>query len=91
MATELMNPCGAFAHSDTALAPRPGLAEGTTVGLFHNSKKNADLLLDNIERLLNLRYGGLKFRRFEKEASEPAAFTAGFLDECDVVVAALAD
>ena len=91
MTVELINPCGTFAYQTAPLAPRPGLARGMTVGLFQNGKKNADLLLDTVERLLAERQGGLKFQRFQKEASEPADFTAGFLAECDLVVAALAD
>ena len=91
MSVELINPCGEFTHVETALAPRPGLGAGTTVGLFHNDKKNADVLVDEVARLLERRHDGLTFHRFGKNASEPADFTAGFLDECDVVVAALAD
>ena len=91
MTIELMNPCGEFSHAEAPLAPRRGLAGGSTIGLFHNSKKNADLLLDEIQGLLDRRHDGLKFLRFRKEASEPADFSAGFLEECDVVVAALAD
>lgn len=91
MSVELINPCGEFAHVETSLAARPGLGAGTTVGLFHNDKKNADVLVDNVARLLERRHDGLTFHRFGKNASEPADFTAGFLDECDVVVAALAD
>ena len=91
MTVELINPCGEFTHVETPLAPRPGLDAGTTVGLFHNDKKNADMLVDDVARLLDGRQGGLRFHRFGKPASEPADFTSGFLDECDVVVAALAD
>lgn len=91
MMIELINPCGEFTHEEAPLASRPGLADGTTVGLFCNTKQNAGRLLDNVERLLSQRHGGLKFLRFEKQASVPAEFTSGFLEECDVVVAALAD
>ena len=91
MTTELKNPCGAFIHEALALSARPGLGEGTTVGLSDNSKKNAELLLGEVAELLAARYAGLKFVRFSKEASLPAEFPAGFLEECDVVVMALAD
>ena len=91
MSVELINPCGEFTHVETPLAPRPGLGVGTTVGLFHNDKKNADVLVDDVARLLERRHGGLKFQRFGKPASDPADFTSGFLGECDVVVTALAD
>ena len=69
MTIELMNPCGEFSHTETPLAPRRGLADGSTVGLFHNSKKNADLLLDDLQGLLDRRHDGLKFLRFRKEAA----------------------
>ncbi len=88
---ELMNPCGEFTHKEAALTARPGLGAGTTVGLVSNSKKNADTVIEKLGGLLAERYPGLNFVRFTKEASKPAPFTAGFLAECDVVVAALAD
>jgi hypothetical protein len=91
MTIELVNPCGEFTHSEVLLAPRPGLRTGMTVGLFHNSKMNAETLLEDIAQQLGDRVEGLKFRRVRKESSEPANFSAGFLEECDVVVAALAD
>ena len=50
MTIELMNPCGEFTHHEAPLSARPGIGAGTTVGLFCNSKQNADTLLDNVER-----------------------------------------
>ena len=91
MASELMNPRGKFHREETPLAARPGLGAGTVVGLFCNQKKNADVLLDNVEDLLRRSHEGLEFLRFDKEASEPAPFTEDFLGRVDVVVAALAD
>lgn len=91
MTIELVNPCGEFIHAEVPLARRSGLRAGMTVGLFHNSKMNAEALLDDIAQRLDGRVDGLKYRRVSKESSEPANFTAGFLEECDVVVAALAD
>ena len=61
------------------------------MGLVNNSKKNADTVVEKIGGLLAARYDGLAFARFSKEASKPAPFTSGFLEQCDVVVAALAD
>ncbi len=43
---ELMNPCGAFDVKSMPLAPRVDLGPQTTVGLFANDKKNADVLLE---------------------------------------------
>ena len=91
MTNELMNPCGEFTHREMPLARRPGLGAGSTVGLLHNGKRNADRLVEDVAALLIERVGGLKFVRMGKESSVPADFSAGFLEECDLVVAALAD
>ena len=88
---ELINPCGEFSHEVTPLAARPGLARGITIGLVNNSKKNADTVVEKVAELLAARDGGIEFARFSKEASQPADFTSGFLEQCDVVLAALAD
>ena len=59
MANELMNPCAVFEERRSPLAPRPpALGPETTVGLFANDKKNADVLLENVESLLRERHGG---------------------------------
>ena len=91
MATDFMNPCGAFEERSAPLVPRPSLGPDTTVGLFANDKKNADVLLANVESLLRERRGVTSFRWFRKEASSPARFTDEFIEECDVVAAAIAD
>lgn len=92
MTVELMNPCGVFEERPAPLAPRPPvLGPDTAVGLFANDKKNADLLLEHVETLLRERHGVEKFRWFRKEASSPARFTEEFIEECDVVAAAIAD
>lgn len=92
MAAELMNPCAAFEERPSPLAPRPPeLGPETTVGLFANDKKNADVLLENVAALLRARRGVEKFRWFRKEASSPARFTEEFIAGCDVVAAAIAD
>ena len=91
MASELMNPCGIVQHDDGPLAARRPVTAKTVVGLFSNQKANADLFLDNIERLLARRYRGIEFIRFAKFASMPADFTDAFLNRCHVVAAAFGD
>jgi hypothetical protein len=91
MPTELMNPCGLYARFDKPLAKRRALSEIGTVGLFSNMKQNADLFLDNVERILRSRYKHLEFVRFRKNSSVPANFTHEFLNRCHAVVAAFAD
>ena len=92
MAMELMNPCAVFEARPSPLAPRrSSLGPDTTVGLFANDKKNADVLLGNVESLLRERHGVERFRWFRKEASSPARFTEEFIAQVDVVAAAIAD
>ena len=88
---ELMNPCGAFEVPSAPLTPRVTLGPDVTVGLFANDKKNADVLLKHLERGLADSFGVQRFRWFLKEATQPAAFTAEFIDGCDVVVGAICD
>ena len=88
---ELINPCGAFEAQSAPLTPRRPLGPGTTVGLFANDKKNADVLLKHIERGLARSFGVRDFRWFMKEATEPAVFTPAFTHGCDAVVGAVCD
>ena len=88
---ELMNPCGAFDVKSTPLAPRADLGAGTTIGLFANDKKNADVLLEHVQTGLRESCGVERFRWFRKEATQPAAFTDEFIDGCDAVVGAVCD
>ncbi len=88
---ELMNPCGVFDVRSAPLKPRAALGENTTVGLFANDKKNADVLLQHLQRGLAETYGVQEFRWFLKEATEPAVFTPDFIEVCDAVVGAVCD
>ena len=88
---ELMNPCGAFDVKSTPLAPRIDLGPDVTIGLFANDKRNADVLLEHVERGLRESHGVERFRWFLKEATQPAAFTDEFIAECHAVVGAVCD
>ena len=88
---ELMNPCGAFDVKSTPLAPRIDLGPDVTIGLFANDKKNAEVLLEHVERGLRESHGVERFRWFLKEATQPAAFTDEFIAECHAVVGAVCD
>ncbi|MCE2424365.1 MAG: hypothetical protein J4F45_04560 [Pseudomonadales bacterium] len=88
---KLMNPCGAFDVKSIPLAPRIAIGPDTIVGMFANDKKNADVLLEHVERGLRESHGVGRFLWFRKEATQPAAFTDAFLDGCDAVVGAVCD
>ena len=88
---DFMNPCGAFEAKSAPLTPRVSLSEKTTIGLFANDKRNADVLLEHVQQRLELDHGIEKFLWFKKEASQPATFTEAFTSGCDAVVAAVCD
>lgn len=91
MAMTLVSPAGRFTHDVQPLAARTAVTDATVVGLFSNQKANADLLMENLKTLLSQKFPAMTFRHFSKMASVPADFTAEFLDQCDVAVAAFAD
>ena len=95
MVGELMNPCGIVANVDTPLAPRrliDKMPDGKIViGLFSNQKANADLFLDNIQKLLSERYEDVASLRGYKAASVPADFSDEFPNRCHMVAAAFGD
>ena len=88
---ELINPCGVFDVQSAPLTPRVALGSDTTVGLFANDKKNADVLLQRVQQGLAESYGVQDFRWFLKEATQPAVFTQEFVQGCDAVVGAVCD
>ena len=88
---ELTNPCGAFDVKSIPLASRTELGPDVTIGLFANDKKNADVLLEHVERGLRSSYSVERFLWFRKEATQPAAFTDEFIDSCHAVVGAVCD
>ena len=88
---ELMNPCGVFDVRSAPLRPRVALGPDTTVGLFANDKKNADVLLQHVQEGLAASHGVKDFRWFLKEATQPAVFTREFIEGCDAVVGAVCD
>ena len=53
---EVLDPTGVEVEKTKKLAPRPDTLEGKRIGLIWNTKPNADVLLDEIGKLLKERY-----------------------------------
>ena len=90
----LVNPTTEPITPPFAGAPRlPSLA-GTRVGLIDDSKRNADVLLEELAETLRTRYeiAGIKWHR-KPSASRPADPSAieELAQECDSVVIAIGD
>ena len=75
-------------------APRLASLAGTRVGLIDDSKRNADVLLEELAEILRTRYeiSGVKWHR-KPSASRPADPEAlkELVEECDAVVVAIGD
>ena len=75
-------------------APRLVSLAGTRVGLIDDSKRNADVLLEELADILRTRYeiAGVKWHR-KPSASRPADPEAlkELVEECDSVVVAIGD
>ncbi len=75
-------------------APRLASLAGTRVGLIDDSKRNADVLLEELADILRTRYeiSGVKWHR-KPSASRPADPEAlkELVAECDSVVVAIGD
>ena len=75
-------------------APRLASLAGTHVGLIDDSKRNADVLLEELADILRTRYeiAGVKWHR-KPSASRPADPEAlkELVEECDSVVVAIGD
>lgn len=85
---------GAVAGGTVERAPRPASLRGARVGLLVNTKKNADVFLDEVGRLLLDTHGAASVLARTKLAfAEPAPeelikeFAAG----CDVVITGIGD
>lgn len=89
---ELLDPTSAPRVKELPLAERCSSLAGKKIGFLSNGKANAELLLDDIERLLHARLGDLTTVRGEKGAAEPASDDVmERLRACDAVITAIAD
>ncbi len=75
-------------------APRLPTMAGANVGIIDDSKRNADVLLQELAEVLRTRYeiGDVKWHR-KPSASRPAdsAAIAALATDCDAVVIAIGD
>jgi hypothetical protein len=77
-----------------ALAPRRGDLHGATVGLLVNTKKNADIFLGEVGRLLVERHGAASVLvRTKQNFAQPVSegLLKELTTECDVVITGVGD
>ena len=90
----IVDPAAEDAATEARLARRLGTLAGTHVGIIDNSKHMAGELLQEVEQLLQQRYGVKQVTRYRKanpSIPTPPEVLAGLAASCDAVVHGVAD
>lgn len=89
---EILSPASFVRAGDHPLAGRPGDLGGRRIGLFHNNKPNADVLLERIGELLAREDETLRLVRWGKpNPTLPEGRLREFIDQVDAAVCAVGD
>jgi hypothetical protein len=76
------------------LAPRLSSLQGMTVGLIDNHKRNANVYLEELGRLLQEGYGVSRvvtYRKISQSMPTPDEVLDQLASECDAIIHAVAD
>jgi hypothetical protein len=90
----VLHPAAEDVAEKHTLAPRLLNLQGTTVGLIDNHKRNADIYLEELGRLLQERYGVSRvvtYRKVSQSLPTPAEVMDELAAECDAIIHAVAD
>ncbi len=92
--TTVLHPAAEDPARNLELAPRLADLRGATVVLIDNHKKNADVYLEELGRMLREEYGVTKlvtYRKVSQSIPIPADVMDGLASQCDAIVHAVAD
>ena len=92
--TTVLHPAAEDEARKFALAPRLGDLTGATVGLIDNHKRNADVYLEEMSRVLQEEYGVSKvviYRKASQSIPTPDDVMDSLAEECDAIIHAVAD
>ena len=90
----VLHPAAEDVAEPQCLAPRLYSLRGTTVGLIDNHKRNADVYLEELGRLLQEGYGVSRvvtYRKISQSLPTPAEVLDQLAGECDAIIHAVAD
>ena len=76
------------------LAPRLASLQGTTVGLIDNHKRNANVYLEELGRLLQQGYGVahvVTYRKISQSLPTPSEVLDQLANQCEAIIHAVAD
>ena len=90
----VLHPAAEDVAETQRLAPRLARLQGTTVGLIDNHKRNADVYLEALGRLLQEGYGVTRvvtYRKISQSLPTPDEVLDQLASECDAIIHAVAD
>ena len=92
--TTVLHPAAEGTAKRQQLAPRLTGLQGITVGLIDNHKRNADVYLEELGRLLKEEHGISRvetYRKISQSMPTPPEVLDQLAESCDAVVHAVAD
>jgi len=92
--TTVLHPAAEGTVEQQRLAPRLVGLQGITVGLIDNHKRNADVYLEELGRLLKEEYGISRvktYRKISQSMPTPPEVLDELAAQCDAIVHAVAD
>jgi hypothetical protein len=90
----VLHPAAEDVAKPQCLAPRLSSLQGTTVGLIDNHKRNANVYLEELGRLLQEGYGVSRmvtYRKISQSLPTPDEVLDQLASECDAIIHAVAD
>ena len=93
-ATCVVHPAAEDVREPSRLAPRLATLQGRTIGLIDNHKRNADVYLEELGRLLQAQYGVARlvtYRKLSQSLPTPGEVLDHLASECDALIHAVAD
>jgi hypothetical protein len=90
----VLHPAAEDVAETQRLAPRLSSLQGVTVGLIDNHKRNANVYLEELGRLLQERYGVsqvVTYRKISQSLPTASEVLHQLAGECDAIIHAVAD
>jgi hypothetical protein len=90
----VLHPAAEDVAASYRLAPRLSSLQGTTVGLIDNHKRNANVYLEALGRLLEDQYGVARvvtYRKISQSLPTPDEVLDQLASTCDAIIHAVAD
>jgi hypothetical protein len=90
----VLHPAAEDVAETQRLARRLARLQGTTVGLIDNHKRNANVYLEELGRLLQEAYGVTRvvtYRKISQSLPTPDEVLDQLASECDAIIHAVAD